>query len=115
MSQDTPQTPPGSRAFDLDGAWALHPQVAVRPEPFGALLYHFGSRRLSFVKDRAVREIVVTLAAHPSARSACRAAGIPGPPSAAVTAALATLAETGMIEARVAATGVGSIVPGSQR
>ena len=29
------------------------PQVAVRPEPFGALLYHFGTRRLSFLKDQA--------------------------------------------------------------
>lgn len=37
--------------FDLDAAWDLHPQVAVRPERFGALLYHFGTRRLSFLKD----------------------------------------------------------------
>src|SRR4029077_5500984 len=33
--------------FDLDAAWRLHPQVSVRPERFGALLYHFGTRRLS--------------------------------------------------------------------
>ena len=31
-------------------AWRLHPQVALRPEPFGALLYHFGTRRLSFLQ-----------------------------------------------------------------
>ncbi|MEU9347776.1 mycofactocin biosynthesis chaperone MftB, partial [Streptomyces sp. NPDC048278] len=30
--------------MDLDRAWDLHPQVSVRPEPFGALLYHFGTR-----------------------------------------------------------------------
>ena len=27
--------------FDLDAGWRLHPGVALRPEPFGALLYHF--------------------------------------------------------------------------
>jgi putative mycofactocin binding protein MftB len=103
MSHDTSRTPIPDPGFDLDGAWGLHPQVAVRPEPFGALLYHFGSRRLSFVKDRAVREVVVSLAAHPSARSACRAAGLPAAPPTAVTAALTTLAETGMIERRIVA------------
>jgi len=39
-----------TRALDLDAAWRLHPQVALRPEPFGALLYHFGTRRLSFLQ-----------------------------------------------------------------
>ena len=37
--------------FDLDRPWQLHPQVSVRPEPFGALLYHFGTRRLWFLKS----------------------------------------------------------------
>jgi putative mycofactocin binding protein MftB len=36
-------------AFDPDLGWRLHHQVAVRPEPFGALLYHFGTRKLSFL------------------------------------------------------------------
>ena len=34
-------------AFDPDLSWRLHHQVAVRPEPFGALLYHFGCRSTS--------------------------------------------------------------------
>jgi mycofactocin biosynthesis protein MftB len=38
--------------FDPDVSWRLHHQVAVRPEPFGALLYHFGTRKLSFLKNR---------------------------------------------------------------
>ena len=98
-----PADPP---RFDLDAAWALHPQVAVRPEPFGALLYHFGSRRLSFLKDRSVHDIVVSLAAHPSARSACVASSpAHGEPSSEVVTALATLADTGMIEARDLNTG----------
>jgi len=37
-------------AFDLDAAWRVHPQVSIRPERFGALLYHFGTRRLSSAK-----------------------------------------------------------------
>ena len=30
----------------------LHPDVALRDEPFGALAYHYGNRKLVFVKDR---------------------------------------------------------------
>ncbi|MCY7299756.1 MAG: mycofactocin biosynthesis chaperone MftB, partial [Ilumatobacteraceae bacterium] len=33
----------------LGVALALHPQVALRPEPFGALAYHYGNRRLVFL------------------------------------------------------------------
>ena len=50
---------PGSSV--LDRAWQVHPKVAVRPEPFGALLYHFGTRRLSFLKNRTVVAIVRAL------------------------------------------------------
>lgn len=62
--------------FDPDVRWQLHPQVAVRPEPFGALLYHFGTRTLSFLKNRTVVEVVQSLAHHPSAMSALDAAGL---------------------------------------
>lgn len=48
----------------------------MRPEPFGALLYHFGIRKLSFLKNRAIVEIVQSLSEHPDLRSACRAAGV---------------------------------------
>ena len=36
----------------LDRRLAVHPQVAVRPEPFGALAYHYGNRKLVFLKHR---------------------------------------------------------------
>jgi len=62
--------------FDLDRGWRLHPQVAVRPEPFGALLYHFGTRRLSFLKNRTILTVVGSLGDYPDVRSACRAAGV---------------------------------------
>jgi putative mycofactocin binding protein MftB len=62
--------------FDPDRGWRLHHQVSVRPEPFGALLYHFGTRKLSFLKNTTIVEVVKSLADHPDARSALRAAGI---------------------------------------
>jgi putative mycofactocin binding protein MftB len=83
--------------FDLERAWTLHPQVALRPEPFGALAYHFGTRRLSFLKSRTLLAVVESLASQPSAREACRAAGVSDEELPNYTRALATLAETGMI------------------
>ena len=62
--------------FDLDARWQLHPQVALRPEPFGALLYHFGTRKLSFLKNLVVVEVVTAIGEHPTARAALRAAGV---------------------------------------
>jgi mycofactocin biosynthesis protein MftB len=64
-----------STEFDLDAAWCLAPQVQVRPERFGALLYHFGTRQLSFLKSPALLAVVRSLAAAPTARAACQATG----------------------------------------
>ena len=66
----------GREEFDPDRAWRLHPQVAVRPESFGALLYHFGTRKLSFLKNRTILAVVQSLADYPDVRTACRAAGV---------------------------------------
>ena len=63
-------------AFDLDAGWRLHSGVALRPEPFGALLYHFHTRKLSFLKSPTIVEVVRSLADHPTARAACAAAGV---------------------------------------
>ncbi len=86
-----------ARTFDPSAAWALHPQVALRPESFGALAYHFGTRRLSFLKDRTLLRVVESLAAQPSGRAACRAAGVPDAELHRYESALATLAATEMI------------------
>ena len=51
--------------------------MSVRPERFGALLYHFGTRRLSFLKSPALLAVVSALGDAPSARAACRQAGVP--------------------------------------
>ncbi|HVW35371.1 MAG TPA: mycofactocin biosynthesis chaperone MftB [Acidimicrobiia bacterium] len=87
----------------LDQAWELAPQVSVRPEPFGALLYHFGTRRLSFLKDRRLLTVVQTLATAPTARSACAAAGVGDADLPAFERALARLAATDMLRERRAA------------
>lgn len=84
----------------LDRAWDLAPQVSVRPEAFGALLYHFGTRRLSFLKDRVLLEVVQGLADAPDARAACVAAGIDGDRLATYARALQRLADTDMLRPR---------------
>ncbi|XUL85918.1 mycofactocin biosynthesis chaperone MftB [Streptomyces galilaeus] len=84
----------------LDRALGLHPQVSVRPEPFGALLYHFGTRRLTFLKDRRLLAVVVSLAGAPTARAACLAAGVPEAELPRYDRALAALAESSMLVGR---------------
>jgi mycofactocin biosynthesis protein MftB len=84
-------------AFDAALPWAVHPGVSVRPEPFGALLYHFGTRRLTFLKDRRLLDVVTALGDQPSALAAFRAAGVPDDEVPRYTAALARLAGTDML------------------
>ncbi|WP_436791607.1 mycofactocin biosynthesis chaperone MftB [Yinghuangia sp. YIM S10712] len=89
--------PPARTAIDLDRPWALHPQVSMRPEPFGALLYHFGTRRLSFLKDRRLVEVIRRLPDAPSARAACDGCGISTDELPRFRAALTTLARSAML------------------
>jgi putative mycofactocin binding protein MftB len=88
--------------FDLESAWQLHPQVSVRPEAFGALLYHFGTRRLSFLKSPVLLTVVRALDQAPSAREACAAAGVTAVEMPTYARALGTLAGSQMICARPA-------------
>ena len=80
--------------FDPDARWRLHPQVELRPEPFGALLYHFGTRKLSFLKDRTVVDVVRALAEQPSAREALQVCDADRP---VYLKALAVLADSQML------------------
>lgn len=86
--------------FALDAPWGLHPRVAIRPERFGALLYHYDTRRLSFLKEPLLLAVVERLDAAPSAREACTGAGVSEAALASYAAALATLAATAMIQPR---------------
>ncbi len=50
----------------LDQPLELDPQVALRPEPFGALAYHYGNRRLVFLKHPDMVAVARRLADHAS-------------------------------------------------
>ena len=64
-------------ALDTHTAYRLHPQVALRPEPFGALAYHYGNRRLVFLKTPKMVDLVRSLEQHGSLGEALDAAGVP--------------------------------------
>jgi len=95
----TEDAAPGA-PFDLDDAWRLDDRVSIRPERFGALLYHFGTRRLSFLKSPVLLDVVRGLADQPSARAACASAGVPAAELPRYRAALAALATSQMIRRR---------------
>jgi mycofactocin biosynthesis protein MftB len=100
LTVTTAPAAPGAQAsgsFDLDRGWRLHPSVAVRPEPFGALLYHFGTRKLSFLKNRTILAIVQSLDEHPDIRSACHAAGVDDAQLAPYLHAFGVLAASNML------------------
>ncbi len=69
----------------------------MRPEPFGALLYHFGTRKLSFLKDRMLLDLVNSLDRSPTARDAFSAANIPAVSFDRYKAALETLERSAML------------------
>jgi putative mycofactocin binding protein MftB len=97
-------TPPisGSEgpAFDPGRPYRCSPSVALRPEPFGALVYHFGTRRLSFLKTPQLVDVVSGLEGHPDVHAAIEAAGVDDSQRAAYLRALAGLAANGTIEER---------------
>jgi putative mycofactocin binding protein MftB len=86
----------------LDEAWGLSPSVALRPEPFGALAYHFGNRKLTFLKRPELVAVVRGLAESPDVRGALRGAGVPEEQWSAYADALRGLAATDMIRPRAA-------------
>ncbi|MFF4777979.1 mycofactocin biosynthesis chaperone MftB [Microtetraspora fusca] len=84
----------------LDQPWELSPSVALRPEPFGALAYHFGNRRLTFLKRRELVAVVRSLGGSPDARTALARAGVPAGQWGAYAVALRGLAQADMIRRR---------------
>lgn len=84
----------------LDTAWGLSPSVALRPEPFGALAYHFGNRKLTFLKRPELVSVVRALGEHADVRSALIASAVPEDQHSAYLEALRSLAATDMIRPR---------------
>jgi putative mycofactocin binding protein MftB len=86
-------------AFDVGLAYEKHPQVAIRRERFGGLAYHYGNRRLVFLRAQALVELVESLADFPTARDAL-AARVPEPRRAACEKALSGLLTSEVIRLR---------------
>ena len=88
MTVETASAPLAQRALEL------HPQVALRPEPFGALAYHYDTRRLVFLKHPDVVRVVRSLADHPTVGDAFAACDIDPARHAAFERALTSLIES---------------------
>ena len=84
MSTRTPEPD-----FDVDRGYALHPQLALRPERFGALAYHYGNRRLTFLKSPQLTAVVESLGDHASVQEALDAHDVSGPERQSMITALA--------------------------
>ena len=84
----------------LDRAFALHPLVALRPEPFGALAYHYGNRKLVFLRHHDIVRVVSTLADHATLRDALVASGIAEDRWPSFERALAALVDSEMLGER---------------
>lgn len=84
----------------LDQAWDLSPAVALRPEPFGAMAYHFGNRKLTFLKRNELVAVVRGLSDHADVRGALTSADIREADWPGYVAALQGLAATDMIRPR---------------
>jgi putative mycofactocin binding protein MftB len=93
-----PLSAAGSVPFDPSARYGLDPQVALRPEPFGALAYHYGSRRLTFLRSPLLAQVVRDLENHASADSALEAS-VPDAERPAFRRALAALVDSRFIRA----------------
>ncbi|MGX1809156.1 mycofactocin biosynthesis chaperone MftB [Nocardia sp. NPDC055321] len=87
-------------AFDPALPYALAGSVQLRPEPFGALVYDYSTRRLSFLKTPLLVTVVRELGNHPDAHGALAAAAVPASDHERYLHALAGLSESGTIERR---------------
>ena len=85
--------------FDAGQPYEMHPQVTIRPERFGALAYHYGNRRLVFLKAAALVTVVESLADYPTAAAAI-AAHVPGEQRDSYCQALSGLLSSAVIRAR---------------
>ena len=80
-------------------AYALHPQVGLRQERFGALAYHYGNRRLTFLNDERLLAVVRTAGDYADVNDALVAAGVPEQQRPAYLAALGRLVDAEVLVA----------------
>ncbi len=85
--------------FDPRLPYALDSSVAIRPEPFGGLAYHYGNRRLTFLRSPDLVALVRELENHPSADDALAASAIPPARWPSFRKALASLFDAEVLRA----------------
>ena len=81
----------------LERRVSLDPQVALRPEPFGALAYHYGNRRLIFLKHPDVVRVVRALDDHDTVAATLQGCGIDEARWPAFVDALESLLRSGLL------------------
>ena len=86
--------------MDLSTPYGLDPQVSLRPEEFGALVYHFGNRKLSFLKHPDLLRVLEQLDSEPSLEAALESAGVDRRRWPSFLKALETLEASEMVRAR---------------
>ena len=84
----------------LDHHLELDRQVALRPEPFGALAYHYGNRKLIFLKHPDVVRVVQSLDGHDTLADTLRACDIDPARWPSFERALTSLTESEMLHER---------------
>jgi putative mycofactocin binding protein MftB len=82
---------------DFDRRFALDPRVALRPEPFGALAYHYGNRKLLFLKHPDIVRVVRTLDGDHTLAAALRACDIDERRWPSFATALSSLTDSEML------------------
>ncbi len=86
--------------MDLHAPYRLDPQVSLRPEDFGALAYHFGNRKLSFVKHPDLLRVLELLDSECTLADALEAAGVAEQRWPSFVKALETLEASEMVHVR---------------
>jgi hypothetical protein len=84
----------------LQSSCELHPQVALRPETCGALAYHYGNRKLIFLKHPDVVAVVKSMSEHETLEIALQANAVDPSRWPGFISALDSLAKSEIIRVR---------------
>lgn len=76
--------------------------MSLRPEPFGALAYHYDNRRLNFLRSPDLVELVRSLGDHASVSNALAASPIAPSRWSSFTKALEALAASDFLQLQTA-------------